>query len=165
MKEQHGDYHNAEQIRPTNKYKYPIQRKHTTEAMDISCITLPQSINKNNQIKTKNWLLTPRYSNIIKKINTPHLEPLQRNPSFWHKKTTNLTSNRKCKTAEKKPIFIPFTKASTFQVKQLKKQLNIASKILKKLPGIRIIFFSIIQVKNSKNVKEKELKEAIDEID
>ena len=53
MKEQHSDYHNAEWIRPTNKYKYPIQRKHTTEVMDISCTTPPQSINKNNQTKTK----------------------------------------------------------------------------------------------------------------
>ena len=74
MKEQHSDYHNAEQIRPTNKYKHPIQRKHNTEAMDINCTTLPQSINKNNQTKNKNWLLTPSDSNIIKKINTPHLE-------------------------------------------------------------------------------------------
>ena len=53
MKEQHSDYHNAERIRSTNKYKYPIQRKHTTEAMDIGCKTLPQSINKNNQTKNK----------------------------------------------------------------------------------------------------------------
>ena len=100
MKEQHSDYHNAEWIRPTNKYKYHIQRRHTMEAMDISCTTLPQSINKNDQTKNKNWLLTPSDSNIIKKVNTPHLEPPQRNPSFWDKKTTNVTSNRKCKTAE-----------------------------------------------------------------
>ena len=101
MKEQHSDYHNAEWIRPTTKYKYHIQRKHTMEAMDISCTTLPQSINKNNQTKNKNWLLTPSDRNIIKKINTSHLEsPSKKSIILEQKKTTNVTSNRKCKTAE-----------------------------------------------------------------
>ena len=87
---------------PTCMYKYPIQRKHTTKAMDINCTTLPQSINKNNQTKTKTGCLLQVRATSSKKINTPHLEPLQRNPSFWDKKTTNLTSNRKCETAEEK---------------------------------------------------------------
>ena len=50
------------------------------------------------------------------------------------------------------------------QNSQKKEQPNNASKILEKLPDIRIISLYIIKVKNSKNNKGKDLKETIDEI-
>ena len=68
------------------------------------------------------------------------------------------------KQPDKKPIFIPHTKASTFRTKLPKKQPNVASKILKKIPDIRILFPYTFQVKNLINIEKKEFKSTTYEI-